>query len=455
MPLTTAAVATHLPRFIKELTEWLAIPSISADAAFNADTRRAAQWLADHLQALGAAEVTLNETPGHPIVTARVGNDASKPTVLVYGHYDVQPPDPLELWETPPFEAHVRDGKIYARGACDDKGQVFIHLKALELMQAAGDMSCNLIFLIEGEEECGSTHLEAFVAAHKDQLRCDAVVVSDTSIIASDIPSLTVGLRGLAYIEVTLTGPDRDLHSGHYGGAVDNPINALARIIAQLHDDKGRVTIPGFYDAVRVYDNATRQQMNAIPFGEDELKNEIGIKAAWGEQGYSVIERTGIRPCLDVNGIWGGYTGEGAKTVLPSKAHAKISMRLVPDQDYQLATQQLIDHLKALTPATMTIEARDLHGGPGALTPMEGVTYQSAVAAFTQVWGKAPLPTFNGGSIPIVSVLSKILETDVVLMGFGLHTDAIHSPNEHFVVDHIVKGVATVAAFHQEFAKSK
>ena len=442
----------HLPRFLQELTEFLAIPSISADPAFKGDVRRAADWLVKHFKDLGASDITLHETPGHPIVTARVGNDPSKPTVLVYGHYDVQPPDPIELWQTPPFTATVRDGKLYARGACDDKGQVFIHLKALEMLRKGGDLPCNLKFLIEGEEECGSTHLEEFVLKNKELLKCDAVVVSDTSMIATDIPSLTVGLRGLCYIEVTLTGPNRDLHSGQYGGAVENPVRALARMITQLHDEQGRITIPGFYDTVRVYDAATRKAMNAIPYDEESYKKELDLKALKGEEGYTTIERVGIRPCLDVNGIWGGYTGEGAKTVLPSKAHAKISMRLVPDQDYKIATKQLMDHLQSLTPPTMRIEMRDLHGGPWGLTPMQGRAFHAAQQAFEHVWNKAPVPVFDGGSIPIVSVMGKALGVDVVLLGFGLHSDAIHSPNEHFTVSHIPKGIATVLEFYKQFA---
>lgn len=450
--MNEAEIADRLPRFLEELTEWLAIPSISADAAYTKDVRRAAEWLASHLKNLGATEITLHETKGHPIVTARAGNDPAKPTILVYGHYDVQPPDPTELWETPPFTATLRNGKLYARGACDDKGQVFIHLKALEMLREGGELPCNILFLIEGEEECGSVHLEEFILANKALLKCDAVLVSDTSMIATDIPSLTVGLRGLCYIEVTLTGPNRDLHSGVYGGAVENPVHALAKIITQLHDDQGRVTVPGFYDAVRVYDAATRAKMNEVPYDEAAYKKELGLDELKGEAGYTTIERVGIRPCLDVNGIWGGYTGEGAKTVLPSKAHAKISMRLVPDQDYKVATKQLMAHLQNLAPKTVKLEMRDLHGGPSALTPMEGKAFQTAQRAYASVWGREALPTFDGGSIPIVSVLSKVLGVDVVLMGFGLHSDAIHSPNEHFVVSHIPKGVAAVVAFHHFFA---
>ncbi len=445
--------AFPLDRFISELSEWLRIPSISADPAYTVQVRQAAQWLADHLTGIGATDILINETKGHPIVTARLGNDPAKPTVLVYGHYDVQPADPLELWDTPAFEPEIRNGKLYARGSSDDKGQVFLHLKAAELLQQNGDLPCNIVLLIEGEEECGSNNLVEFVEANKARLACDAVLISDTSIIASDVPSLTVGLRGLSYIEVTLTGPNRDLHSGVYGGAVGNPIHALSKMITQLHDDQGRITIPNFYDSVKEFSAAERADINKAPFDEAEYKKDLGIQSVHGEQGYSTIERTGIRPCLDVNGIWGGYTGEGAKTVLPSKAHAKISMRLVSNQQHEEATKQLIAHLHTLTPDTMTLDARPHHGGPAAVTQTDSVPYKAAFNAFKTVWGKDPIPTFEGGSIPIVSQLNRILGAEVVLMGFGLNSDAIHSPNEHFVVSHIPQGIAAIMHFHHEFAK--
>jgi acetylornithine deacetylase/succinyl-diaminopimelate desuccinylase-like protein len=447
-------IAKHLPRFIAELTEWLRIPSISADPVYKASVTQAAQWLADHLKNLGAHDIALNVTAGHPIVTARLGNDPKKPTVLVYGHYDVQPPDPLELWTTPAFEPEIRDGKMYARGVSDDKGQVFMHVKAAEMLQAAGEIPCNILFLIEGEEECGSTNLETFVIEHRDALKCDAVLISDTSIIATDIPSLTVGLRGLAYIEVTLTGANRDLHSGIYGGNVGNPIHALSKMIAQLHDEKGRVTVPGFYDRVRPFSAEERKAINEAPFNETEYKQSLAVKALQGEEGYSVLERVGIRPCLDCNGIWGGYTGEGAKTVLPSKAHAKISMRLVADQNHDEAADQLIAYLEKLVPPTMTLATKKLHGGPSALTRTDGKAYKAAFDAFGTVWNKTPIPMYEGGSIPIVSVLSKNLGVDVVLMGFGLDSNAIHSPNEHFDVAMIPKGIAAIMQFHKNFAKA-
>ena len=445
----------NLDRFISELSEWLRIPSVSADPAFNEQTQQAAQWLVNHLTVLGATEAVAHKTAGHPIVTARLGNDPQKPTVLVYGHYDVQPADPLELWHSPAYEPEIRDGKLYARGACDDKGQVFLHLKAAELLRQKGELPCNMVFLIEGEEECGSGNLVPFVEAHKDLLKCDAVLISDTSIIATDVPSLTVGLRGLAYIELTLTGPDRDLHSGVYGGAVANPIHALAKMISQLHDDQGRITIPGFYDDVIEYSAAQREAINKAPYDEAAYKKDLGVEALQGENGFTTTERTGIRPCLDVNGIWGGYTGEGAKTVLPSKAHAKISTRLVPNQQHEKAAKQLIDHLHSLTPPTMKLVATEHHGGPAAVTSTESIPYQAAHEAFKSVWGKDPIPTYEGGSIPIVSALNQILGAEVVLMGFGLNSDAIHSPNEHFVVSHIPKGIATIMAFHEAFAKLK
>ncbi len=440
-----------LDRYLSELFDWLRIPSISADPAYKNDVQRAAQWLADHFKTIGASDVTIHPTAGHPIVTARIGNDPSKKTVLVYGHYDVQPPDPIELWTTPAFEPQIRDGKLYARGASDDKGQVFLHLKAAEEMGV--NPPCNIVFLIEGEEECGSDNLVPFIEAHKDLLKCDAVLISDTSIIATDIPSLTVGLRGLAYIEVTLTGPNRDLHSGVYGGAVENPIHALSRMIAQLHDKDGIITIPGFYDRVQKHSEADRKAMNEAPFDLEAYKKDLGIAEVKGEAGYTTIERTGIRPCLDCNGIWGGYTGEGAKTVLPSKAHAKISMRLVPDQNHDEAATQLIAHLESLTPPTMKLSVEKLHGGPGAVTRTDSDAYKAAHEAFKNAWSKAPIPTYEGGSIPIVSDFARILGVEVVLMGFGLNSDALHSPNEHFTVAHIPKGIATIKAFYDEFAK--
>lgn len=447
-------IKPHLERYLDELSEWLRIPSISADPEYTPQVRTAAQWLGDHFAKIGAASITLHETAGHPIVTARLGNDPAKPTVLVYGHYDVQSPDPLELWHSPAFEPVVKDGKIFGRGTSDDKGQVFLHLKAAEFMQQQGKLPCNIVFLIEGEEECGSGNLVPFIEAHTDLLACDAILISDTSLLATDTPSLTVGLRGLAYIEVTLTGPNRDLHSGVYGGGVANPIHALAKIISQLHDKNGHITIPGFYDDVREFSDEERKAINRAPFDLAKYKQDLDIQEISGEQGYTTMERTGIRPCLDVNGIWGGYTGEGAKTVLPSKAHAKISMRLVANQDHEKATAQLIETLHKLTPPTMKLQARDLHGGPFGLTRTDSPPYHAAAEAFKTVWGKEPIPTYEGGSIPIVADLNRILGAEVVLMGFALNSDAIHSPNEHFVIEHIPLGIATICAFYDAFAKA-
>lgn len=440
-----------IDRYLAELSEWLRIPSISADPKYAGDVQRAAQWLADHFAKLGGTEITVHPTKGHPIVTARFGRDANKPTVLVYGHYDVQPPDPLDLWTTPAFDPQVRDGKLYARGASDDKGQVFMHLKAVEELK--GDLPCNIVFLIEGEEECGSDNLVPFIEAHRDILKCDAILISDTGIIDSNTPSLTVGLRGLAYTEVTVTSANRDLHSGVYGGNVGNPISALTKMIAALHDENNYITIPGFYDGVRDYTDAERAEINRAPFDEAKLKQEIGIKALQGEKGYTALERTGIRPCLDVNGIWGGYTGEGAKTVLPAQAHAKISMRLVPGQDHEKVATQLIDYLRSITPTNMIFEGCALHGGPPAITRTDSAAYKAAHNAMKAVWSKDPVPMYEGASIPIVADLNRLLNAEVVLMGFALNSDAIHSPNEHFVISHIPQGIATIMEFYKQFAK--
>ena len=441
----------NLDRYLAELSDWLRIPSISADPKYAGDVQKAAQWLADHFKKLGGTEITVHKTQGHPIVTSRFGNDPKKPTILVYGHYDVQPPDPLELWTTAAFEPDIRNGKLYARGASDDKGQVFMHLKAVEEM--AGNYPCNIVFLIEGEEECGSDNLVPFIEAHRDLLKCDAILISDTGIIDSDTPALTVGLRGLAYTEVTVTGPNRDLHSGVYGGNIGNPISALSKMIAALHDENNHITIPGFYDGVRDYSEVERAAINAAPFKESKYTSELGVSSLQGEKGYTPLERRGIRPCLDVNGIWGGYTGEGAKTVLPAKAHAKISMRLVPGQDHEKAAQQLLDYLKKITPPSMTFEGKALHGGPPAVTRTDSEAYKAAFVAMKKGWGKDPVPLYEGASIPIVADLNRILNAEVVLMGFALDTDAIHSPNEHFVINHIPMGITTIVEFYKEFAK--
>lgn len=441
-------------RFLAELFELLRIPSVSADSKHAGDVRKAAEYLLEKLKAAGADNVALCETPGHPIVYGEKIINPSLPTVLVYGHYDVQPPDPLDLWTSPPFEPVIKDEKIYARGACDDKGQVYMHVKAFEAMTKLNLVSCNIKFMIEGEEEVGSEHLGTFVKENKAKLKADVILISDTSIISLDQPSITVGLRGLSYMEVEVTGPNRDLHSGVYGGAVANPINTLSKMIASLHDDKGRVTIPGFYDKVATLSAADREAMNKAPFSLEKYKSDLSIDDIKGEEGYTTIERTGIRPTLDVNGIWGGYTGEGAKTVLPSKAYAKISMRLVPDQDNTEITEMFTKHFKSIAPKSVKVKVTALHGGQAAVTPTDSKAFKAASAAFEEVWGKRPIPTRDGGSIPIVALFKKELGLDTVLMGFGLDSDAIHSPNEHYGIKNFVLGIETITSFFKHFSKS-
>ncbi|MCS6973288.1 MAG: dipeptidase [Cyclobacteriaceae bacterium] len=442
-------------RFLDELTNWLRIPSISADSRFKNDVRNAASYLKEQLIAAGADHAELIETPGHPVVYAEKIVNPALPTVLVYGHYDVQPPDPLNLWISPPFEPVIRDEKIYARGACDDKGQVYMHVKALEIMNRLNVLPCNVKFMVEGEEEVGSEHLGQFVKTNRDKLKADVILISDTALISLEHPSITVGLRGLSYVEVEVTGPNRDLHSGVYGGAVANPINVLARMIAALHDEQGRVTIPGFYDRVIELTAGEREALNRAPFNLENYKNELGIDEVHGESGYTTLERTGIRPTLDVNGIWGGYTGEGAKTVLPSKAYAKISMRLVPEQDHRTITEQFTRYFISLAPKSVKVKVTPLHGGEPVVTPTHSPAFHAASAAFEEVWGKQPIPTRDGGSIPIVALFKKELGLDSVLMGFGLDSDAIHSPNEHFGLTNFFRGIETIVAFYRHYARIK
>lgn len=411
----------------------------------------AAEYVLKKLKEAGADQVELMETKGHPIVYGEKITDPKKPTVLVYGHYDVQPPDPLSLWTSPPFEPTVKDGKIYARGACDDKGQVYMHIKAFEIMMKHNLLSCNVKFMIEGEEEVGSDNLGIFVKENKSKLKADVILISDTSLISLDQPSITVGLRGLSYMEVEVTGPNRDLHSGVYGGAVANPANVLSKMIASLHDEDGRVTIPGFYDKVDELIATERKVLNEAPFDLAAYKKELGIEEVKGEKGYTTLERTGIRPTLDVNGIWGGYTGEGAKTVLPAKAHAKISMRLVPHQDPQEITQLFTQHFISIAPKSVTVKVIAHHGGEPAVTPTDSKAFKAASDAFLEVWGKAPIPTRDGGSIPIVALFKKELGLDTVLMGFGLDTDALHSPNEHYGIKNFLIGIETIVAFYKHF----
>ena len=447
-------ITANKDRFLSELFELLRIPSVSADSRHKDDVRKAAEYVAQKLKEAGAEKVELMETKGHPIVFGEKITDPKKPTVLVYGHYDVQPPDPLNLWNSPPFEPTVIDGKIYARGACDDKGQVYMHIKAFEIMAKQNLLSCNIKFMIEGEEEVGSEHLGAFVKENKSRLKADVILISDTSLISLDQPSITAGLRGLSYMEVEVTGPNRDLHSGVYGGAVANPVNVLCEMIASLHDENGRVTIPGFYDKVVELLPAERKAINNAPFDLNEYKKELGIEEVQGEKSYTTLERTGIRPTLDVNGIWGGYTGEGAKTVLPAKGHAKISMRLVPDQSPQEITDLFTKHFISIAPKSVKVKVIAHHGGEPAVTPTNSKAFKSASKAFEEVWGKTPIPTRDGGSIPIVALFKKELGLDTVLMGFGLDTDALHSPNEHYGIKNFLIGIETIVAFYKHFGMS-
>ena len=444
-------IESNQDRFLSELFELLRIPSVSADSRHKADVRKTAELVKARLTEAGADQVRLVETKGHPIVFGEKVVDRSKPTVLVYGHYDVQPPDPLDLWITPPFEPTIRNGKIYARGSCDDKGQFYMHIKAFEILMKQNLLNCNVKFMIEGEEEVGSDNLPLFVKEYRDQLKADVILISDTALISLEHPSITVGLRGLSYLEVEVTGANRDLHSGVYGGAVANPINVLASMIASLHDENGRVTIPGFYDKVQTLTADERKALNAAPFDLEEYKKELGINDITGEKGYTTLERTGIRPTLDCNGIWGGYTGEGAKTVLPSKASAKISMRLVPNQESHEITELFTRHFQSIAPPSVTVKVKPHHGGQAAVTPTNSKAYKAAEKAFEEVFGKTPIPTRDGGSIPIVALFKKELGLDSVLMGFGLDSDALHSPNESYGVKNYFMGIETIVAFYKHF----
>lgn len=453
MSTTQAYIETHKDRFVAELIDLLKIPSVSANPTQAADVRQAAQFVQAQLLAAGADRAELIETEGHPIVFGEKKVGEGLPTVLVYGHYDVQPPDPMELWESPPFEPVIKEGKIYARGACDDKGQMYMHIKALELLVKNQELPCNVKFMIEGEEEVGSNHLAWFVQNYRAQLQADVILISDTSIIANDTPSITAGLRGLSYIQVEVTGPNRDLHSGVYGGAVANPINALCEMITALKDENNRITIPGFYDDVAELSEAERAEMGKIPFDETAYKAALGVQALRGEKGYTPIEHVSIRPTLDVNGIWGGYTGEGSKTVLPSKAYAKISMRLVPFQSSDKITALFQQYFESIAPAGVQVKVLPHHGGEPALTPLDSPGFQAASLAFEEVWGKKPIPKREGGSIPIVALFEKELGLKSVLMGFGLDSDNIHSPNEHYGLFNYFKGIETIARFYHHFVK--
>ncbi|GAB3931726.1 dipeptidase [Larkinella terrae] len=447
--------AEHKERFLNELFDLLRIPSVSADSKFKPDMSRAAEFVKEKLTAAGLDKAGIHETPGHPVVYAEKIIDDSLPTVLVYGHYDVQPADPYELWNTPPFEPTIRNERIYARGSCDDKGQFYMHVKALEAMLATDGLPCNVKVMIEGEEEIGSDHLGKFVAENREMLKADVVLISDTSIIANDVPSIEAGLRGLSYVEVEVVGPNRDLHSGVYGGAVQNPLNVLCQLIASLHDEKGRITIPGFYDKVEELSAEERAALAEAPFDEEEYERDLGLKAVFGEEGYTSPERASIRPTLDVNGIWGGYIGEGAKTVLPGKAQAKISMRLVPNQDPDEITELFTKHFVAIAPPTVSVKVTPHHGGQPYVTPTDSVEFEAARRAFRESWGKDAIPTRGGGSIPIVALFEKELGIKSILMGFGLDIDALHSPNESYGLFNFYKGIETIPYFYKHYADLK
>ena len=442
-------------RFLEELLALLRIPSVSARTENKNDMLTCAEAVKKSLLDAGATIATIYPTEGHPIVYAEKIIDPALPTVLVYGHYDVQPADPLELWNSGPFDPVIKDGKIYARGSADDKGQFYMHVKALETMVQTGTLTTNIKFLIEGEEEVGSPNLATFVKANKALLEANVILISDTSMISMENPSIDIGVRGLSYIEVEVTGPNRDLHSGVYGGAVANPITMLSKMIASCHDENNHITIPGFYDDVVESSDIERAKMAEAPFDATDYAKDLGVTELWGEKGYSSNERTGIRPTLEVNGIWGGYTGEGAKTVLPSKAFAKISCRLVPNQSSQKITEKIINYFTSIAPAGVTVKAAEHHGGEPYMTPIHSKEYQAAASAITATFGKEPIPVRGGGSIPICALFEKELGLKIVFMGFGLDSDNLHSPNEKFDIVNFYKGIETIPYFHQFYANSK
>ncbi|MCY4205284.1 MAG: dipeptidase [Bacteroidetes bacterium] len=440
-------------RFIDELIDLLRIPSISTDPAYKKQVAQAADWLVNHLKSLGVTNAKAIHTDGHPVVVGGIEVDPNYPTVLVYGHYDVQPPDPLDLWISPPFDPAIKGGILYARGACDDKGQLFMHLKAVECwMKTSGHPPINLKFILEGEEESGSASLPGFIHKNKDLLAADVVVISDSSLFAPGVPSITYGLRGMTYMEITLTGPDRDLHSGTYGGAIHNPINALAALIAEMHDADHRITIDGFYDRVRPLSRREQITMTVLPFDADAWVREVGVHLPIMESGYSVLEASTSRPTLDCNGIWGGYIGDGAKTVLPSQASAKISMRLVPDQDPSEIAELTEVWLRRRVPKSMQLQCKVLHGAQPVLIDTESNAMEAATRALRDVYDCSPYFTRIGGSIPVVADFKHILGLDSVLMGFGLDSDAIHSPNEHFGLDRFAEGIEAILRFHAHYA---
>lgn len=454
-------IAQNRERFLSELFDLLRIPSVSADTQFKEDVKKTAEFVKSSLEKIGLDKAEVISTKGHPIVYAEKIIDADLPTVLVYGHYDVQPADPIDLWTTPPFEPIIKkteihpEGAIFARGACDDKGQMFMHVKAVEAMLATNSLACNVKFMIEGEEEVGSENLEAFIKNNKEKLVADVILISDTGMLSMENPSITVGLRGLSYVEVEVNGPNRDLHSGLYGGAVANPINVLCEMIASLHDENKKITIPGFYDGIIEVSDAERKEMAKAPFSEEKYCKALNINETSGELGYSTLERATMRPTLDVNGIWGGYIGAGAKTVIPASAFAKISMRLVPGQDPNKITELFQKYFESIAPKGAAVKVKPHHGGQPVLTPTNSTEYLAASMAVEESFGKKPIPIRSGGSIPIVAMFESVLGLKTVLMGFGLDSDAIHSPNENYGVFNYFKGIETIPLFYKHYALLK
>lgn len=455
----TNYINANKERFLNELLDLLRIPSVSADPKYAGDVNKTAEAVKQRLIEAGVDKVEVSPTKGYPVVYGEKIIDPKKPTVIVYGHYDVQPADPINLWHSPPFEPVIKktevhpDGAIFARGACDDKGQMYMHVKAFELMMKTGTLPCNVKFMIEGEEEVGSANLGEWIIKNKARLTGDVILISDTSMIAKDIPSIDTGLRGLAYMEVEVTGPNRDLHSGVYGGAVANPVNVLCKLIASCHDENNHITIPGFYDEVLELTNAERAELNLAPFDINEFKKDLNIEQEQGEKGYTTMERTGIRPTLDVNGIWGGYIGEGAKTVLPSKAFAKISMRLVPNQNSDVISKLFQKYFESVAPKSVKVKVTPHHGGEPVVVTPDSPGFKAASLAMTESFGKKPVPTRGGGSIPIVALFKKELGLDSILFGFGLDTDALHSPNEHYGLFNYYKGIETIPLFYKHFSE--
>ena len=452
MNVAQVYIEKNKAKFLSELVELLKIPSVSTDKTFKDDVFRAAEYIKNRLVDAGADSVEVCPTGGYPIVYGEKIIDAALPTILIYGHYDVQPADPIDLWDSPPFEPVVTDTLVIARGAADDKGQIYMHIKAFEVMMQTNTLACNVKFMIEGEEEVGSDSLGPFLEKNKNRLSADVVLVSDTAMLSNENPSITMGLRGLSYVEVEVTGPNRDLHSGIYGGGVANPINVLAKMIASLTDSENRITIPGFYDKVVTIGNAERKSMNEAPFDLHEYQDDLDIAEVHGETGYTTLERTSIRPTLDVNGIWGGYTASGAKTVLPSKAYAKISMRLVPNQSPDEITAIFTKHFKKIAPASVKVKVTPHHGGEPAVTPIDSVAYKAASMAMEETFGKKPIPMRGGGSIPIVALFEKTLGLKTILMGFGLDSNKIHSPNENYGLFNFYKGIETIPVFFKHLA---